>query len=139
MKYSNIQKGIVMQKTVTRRILIVSKPDAECKILHDILKGYGIVDIACSGQRALEKISSHSYDLIVTETSMPLMDGIEFYEEAVNHNRGLKSRFLFFTGSLARYYMKFFAENDLPFIYRPLRAGLLREAVEEILNNTYRT
>jgi len=125
-----------VHNNITKRILIVNKPDADCKSLYDILKGYGKVDITGNGQRALEKIAGHKYDLVVSESSMPLMDGIEFYKEAVALDPVLKSRFLFFTWSLARYYLKFFAENDIPFLFRPTATGHLKEFVEEILNST---
>ena len=125
-----------MHSKLRNRILIVSKPDTDCKSLYDILKEYGMVDMACNGQRAMEKIAGHKYDLIVSESSMPLMDGMELYKEAVALDPGLKNRFLFLTGSLARYYLKFFAANDIPFLFRPLNLRHLKEVVEEILNST---
>lgn len=124
-----------MHNNVTKKILIVNRPDANCRSLYDILKEYGMVDIADNGQSALGRIACHKYDLIISDALMPLMDGIEFYKEAVALAPDVKSRFLFLTGSLARYYLKFFAVNDVPFLFRPMATGHLKEVVEELLNS----
>ncbi|MBT4082003.1 MAG: response regulator [Gammaproteobacteria bacterium] len=59
--------------------VLVAEDTREVQLLvRQILEGYGIeVEIAENGQEALEKGLSKSYDLILMDMQMPVMDGIE--------------------------------------------------------------
>ena len=62
----------------TRNILLVEdvvmNQDLACRILH----GWGMkVDVASNGREAVDKVLSHSYDLILMDIQMPDMDGVE--------------------------------------------------------------
>lgn len=65
-----------------RRLLIVEDDD----ILNDVYKmilstePYDI-DVAFSGQEALNHINKQSYDLILLDLMMPEMDGVEFLQQ----------------------------------------------------------
>ena len=66
------------EKEDKERILIVDDDEDTCKSLSLILgrKGYG-VDIAGTGEEALEKIKKSPFDLVLLDIKLPDADGIE--------------------------------------------------------------
>ncbi len=65
------------------KILIVDDEDIVRESLRDWLESVGYkVDIAGSGQEALQKIESKSFKIMLTDLIMPGMDGIELMKKA---------------------------------------------------------
>ena len=65
-----------------KKILIVDDDQDICETLSDILdeEGYDVVT-ACDGQEALEKIRQGSFNLVITDIKMPIMDGMALLKE----------------------------------------------------------
>lgn len=62
----------------TRRLLLVEDNATNTLVLtHKLKKHAGYVDCASNGVEALEQIGSHTYDLVIMDVSMPVMDGFE--------------------------------------------------------------
>ena len=62
----------------SQRILLVEDQKMNQIFTEDLLSSYGHrVIIAENGQQALEKLSKGSYDLVLMDIKMPVMDGIE--------------------------------------------------------------
>jgi len=63
---------------VPARMLLVEDEPNMVRTLAKILerKGY-IVDAAGSGAEALDRLSGASYDIVITDLNMPVMDGCE--------------------------------------------------------------
>ena len=60
------------------RILLVEDNSANQDITHDLLENAGFhVDMAGNGQEAIQLAQSRSYDLILMDSQMPVMDGLE--------------------------------------------------------------
>jgi two-component system response regulator PilR (NtrC family) len=58
------------------RILVVDDEEIIRKLLHDLLSREGFqVDTACDGIDALEQTDKQDYDLLITDITMPRMDG----------------------------------------------------------------
>lgn len=67
-------------------ILVVDDEPDMAATLHDLLAGEGhSVDTACSGFEALSRINEKNYELILTDLSMPQMDGMQLLKEAKQH------------------------------------------------------
>ncbi|PLX79731.1 MAG: two-component system response regulator [Desulfuromonas sp.] len=68
---------------MAKKILIVDDSPSVLAILEDMLvdAGYDVV-AAADGQEALNKVDQDVFDLIITDLTMPVMDGIEFMQEA---------------------------------------------------------
>ena len=71
------------------KILIIEDEQAIRNVLSNIIieenKNYE-VDQAENGQEAYEKIKTASYDLVLCDIKMPIMDGVEFLEKAIKIN-----------------------------------------------------
>ena len=65
-----------------KRILIVDDDPKICETLLDILEeeGYEVVT-ACDGKNALEKIRIGTFNLVITDIKMPIMDGMALLKE----------------------------------------------------------
>jgi CheY-like chemotaxis protein len=62
-------------------ILVVDDEPAVARALARLLQSDGHrVDLAVSGQEALEKLDANSYDLVLTDVRMPEMDGRTLYD-----------------------------------------------------------
>lgn len=69
-----------MQK---KKILIIDDSPSMRAILKDMLEAEGYqVEEAADGHHGLKMVQSIKVDLIITDLSMPVMDGIQFVREA---------------------------------------------------------
>jgi two-component system NtrC family response regulator len=60
------------------RILVVDDEEGMCEFLQYLLEGEGYeVDVAHSGDGALAKVESASFDLVLADIRMPGIDGLE--------------------------------------------------------------
>ena len=65
-----------------KKILIVDDDPKICETLSDILEESGYeVFTAFDGQNALEKIRMDSFNLVITDIKMPIMDGMALLKE----------------------------------------------------------
>ena len=116
-----------------RRILIVEDDRAIAQFLSIILEREGIVETAENGQKGLRKISEQYFDVIVSDSVMPIMSGIEFYEEATKKDNTIGERFLFFTGHPSPENVPFFAKYNLQYMTKPASIEKIRTAVRDLI------
>lgn len=78
MSYKLVIKSIARDTQAMRAVLIVDDNAVNRKLASAILKRRGIrVDEAESGVLALELLQKKSYDMVLLDISMPVMDGKE--------------------------------------------------------------
>jgi CheY-like chemotaxis protein len=123
-----------MPKVFEEKILLVNYYDVTLKLLEDILKIEGITVRASNGYEALEKIGKEYYAVIITDVNMPVMNGIELYNKAIERFPNIKERFLFMSTSFDEEHLSFFRENNLRYFKKPVPANDIRNAVIDILN-----
>ncbi|USN48699.1 MAG: response regulator [Pseudobdellovibrionaceae bacterium] len=71
-------KHLAPSEAKTNRILVVDDEVFARKVIGEMLKRFGhSFDVAENGQQALEMVSKNSYDLVLMDLQMPVMDGIE--------------------------------------------------------------
>src|SRR6266481_6261771 len=90
---------------VTRRssksILVVEdEPEIAATLVETLEHDGHKVDVASDGIAALDRVQSAHYDLIITDTKMPRMDGPAFYRELIRRRPIFTRRVVFVTGDL---------------------------------------
>ena len=69
-------------KTSAAKILIVDDKDQMREVLRKFLTAEGYtVEMAGDGKNALEKFCQKSFDLVLSDIKMPLMEGTELLDE----------------------------------------------------------
>jgi len=84
------KKGTTELKRREKRILVVEDAFSTRELEKTILETHGyLVDTAVDGLDALDRVSAHRYDLIVSDIEMPRMDGFELCR-ILKSNEGYK-------------------------------------------------
>jgi CheY-like chemotaxis protein len=95
-----------------------------------------VVDIAGNGVEALEQMRATDYDVIISDVSMPVMDGEELHRVVARESPYLADRFVFITGHLEwRSNLMDFAERTGNILLtKPFPAEQLLAAVKGVLS-----
>ncbi|MBI4703739.1 MAG: response regulator [Deltaproteobacteria bacterium] len=83
------------------RVLVVDDEPMLCRAIERMLRDLCQVVTAHDGRQALEAIAAAAgdFDLVVSDMTMPEMDGVELYERAAAAYPELARRFVFLTGA----------------------------------------
>lgn len=108
------------------RILVVDDDDACRRVVSAMLSSEGYaVESAGNGMSAVERIATERWDLVVSDISMPGIDGCRVISEA--HCRGIRA--IGMSGSNHSVAMP----DGVPFLEKPFRYTDLAEAVSQAL------
>jgi CheY-like chemotaxis protein/two-component sensor histidine kinase len=122
-------------KVTKGRVLVVEdEPDVR-EIISDVLEHDGhSVDVAASGDLALQKIRRQRYDVILSDIRMPGMDGPGFYR-ALSDTKPEQIRGLaFITGdTLSPQAREFLNASERPYLEKPLTPRDIRELVDLLM------
>jgi len=118
-----------------RRILVVDDEPEVAEALADILTGDGYrIDVAASGQEALDLVAAGHYDAMISDVRMPDMDGLLLYRKLRNVRPTLAARLVLVTGdTLGRSLEAFLAETGLPYLEKPFLPAEVRRVVAETI------
>jgi CheY-like chemotaxis protein len=122
-----------LPKVWDKRVLIVDDEPLILNILKALIGELAVIETAENGQEALSKVKGQYFDVIISDISMPVLNGIEFYRQASLIDPGIGSRFLFFSGNPTDEYRRFFSENNLRYLSKPAPIGQLQDSVRDIL------
>ena len=118
-------------------ILMVDDEEAFTQIWRRVLSKEGhVVDVASSGEEALQAINRNRYECILLGMRMPGMGGKELYQRIKGSDKGLAKRVIFATGDALNPETKEFLESTgnawlaKPFIIEELKAKI-RECVSQ--------
>lgn len=116
------------------KTLIVDDERPIATLLTQVLDDICEPIVASNGQEALEKIKGNSFDLVISDVDMPLIDGFELYQQASTYFDRPQDAFLFHTGGLTEESRRFFTENNLDFIQKPSSIMEIRQMVKDKTN-----
>jgi two-component system NtrC family sensor kinase len=117
------------------RVLIVDDEPTVAEALSEAIRREGHeVDIVGNGAEALDRLAARSYDLIVSDTKMPVLDGESFYRELGQRHPALRERIVFLTGDvLGREKREFLEGTGAPFLTKPCDLDELRRVIARVL------
>jgi two-component system NtrC family sensor kinase len=124
---SDAEMGPIPPKT----ILLVDDEEEIANILAEMLQRDGhTIDIASNGAAAIEKLARRSYDLILSDTKMPVMDGLALHQEIERRFPSLRGRIIFVTGDvLDEEKQRLLEATGAPVVTKPFAFGDIRAAV----------
>ena len=115
-------------------IMVVEDEEDLLDLMVDTLSPYYTVITFDNGAKACDHLDEYAWELIISDLRMPVMNGMEFYHEAVKRNPGLKKRFMFITGDTYDFQVKEFLETTgVTYLKKPFRIKELRESVRKHL------
>jgi CheY-like chemotaxis protein len=117
------------------KILIVEDFEPLREVMPALFCDTGIVQTAGNGHEGLIKMGKEYYDLIISEVTMPIMDGLEFYEQAEMIFGPLPKRFLFYMGQPSNETLGFLDEHKLRYLIKPADIKDIKRTVHEMLLN----
>ena len=121
-----------------KRILAVENNDLVLSFLEAGLTTAGYdVDTASNGREALEKLDHAAYDLIISDISMPELDGPGLCRALEERRSDALAHFLFLsTPDSMEHHLAFLAETHAPILIKPIAFEDLRSAVERMIGAT---
>jgi len=122
-------------KVAGKTILIVDDEDDLAATLAEALQEDGHeVGIADNGVTALEMLERRTYDLVLSDTKMPRLDGEHFYAEIERRFPQLRRRIVFVTGDILNREKRAFLERTgAPHLLKPFDLPEVRELVRRML------
>ncbi len=117
------------------KILLVDDEVEIAQTLADLLEPEGhVIDIAINGAIALEKIRRSSYDMIISDLRMPVLDGPGLYDALQRELPSYLQKIIYVTGdTLSSHVHSFLSQHDVPVVEKPYRLKDVREAIATTL------
>src|SRR5437867_1824787 len=114
-----------------KKVLVVDDDSAVATLLAEILTIDGHqVQTALNAATALEHLDERSYDLVISDMRMPVLDGPGFYREVELRHSGRRPPFVFVTGDiLGADSLKFLERTKVPCLTKPFAPGDVRRAI----------
>jgi signal transduction histidine kinase/CheY-like chemotaxis protein len=116
------------------RVLVVDNEPEITSMLKEILALDGH-DVRCapSGEKALQLLARHDFQIILTDLRMPSIDGIGLYQTLARLTPGLLDRVGFITGdTFSSSTREFLRQTECPHIEKPFTPEQVRMLVEEL-------
>ena len=119
-------------------ILVVDDEQDVCELMRHLLESEGYtVSTATTAHEGLERIVSHSYDLMLADVTMPEMDGIALCQKVAGVRPGLPIVLITGRSDLATV-TRALRVGVRDFLTKPLEAGALLSAVTRLIGHPER-
>lgn len=115
-------------------LVIDDEPDVAAVVAEALARDGHAADVAPNGAVALTMLRARAYDLVVSDTKMPVLDGEAFYAELARDFPHLSRRLVFLTGDvLSAEKREFLDRTGAPFLIKPFDVGGVRQLVRRTL------
>lgn len=95
------------------------------------------VETALGGQKALEILSQHRFDVIVSDWKMPGLNGVRLFEHLAATDPAATRRVLFMTGDVVgETFQEFMRTHELTCLPKPFATREFRTAVAKVFGRT---
>lgn len=116
-------------------LLVLDDDLVLAELLGEMLSVFGYQTVICHQPlEALAKVRQRDFDLIISDYSMPVMNGGQFYARVVEMKPALAFRFLFVTGitdNMAAFLTM--TGVELTWLIKPITLRALESAVQRVL------
>jgi signal transduction histidine kinase len=121
-----------------KHILVVDDEPDVAEVLIELLKSDGHrVEHAANGAEALQRLEQQAFDLVLSDTKMPVMDGVTFYRELERRFPALRHRVVFVTGDALDAEKRRSLESiEAPYLMKPFDLAVARDLVRRHLAGT---
>ena len=120
-----------------RRIMIVDDNSDHSMILSSTLNslGYNKIVTASSGEKALERLKQNSFDLIIADIFMPVINGIDLLKKI--KNIAPKVSFIICTAyGDADSYSEAMKEGAFEYLNKPIKKDMLKKVIQSIFKSS---
>jgi len=115
-------------------LVVDDEPEIAAVIAEALERDGHKADVATNGALALTMLGMRSYDLVLSDTKMPVMDGEAFFAELVRRDPTFRRRVIFLTGDvLSREKREFLEGTGAPFLTKPCDLGDVRRLVQQVV------
>ena len=118
------------------RILIIEDNRSLAEIVAMIFEDDHDVEIAENGSIALNKVSNTYFDAVISDIEMPVMNGVEFFYQALNICPSIRDKIVFCSGSSKEAHQRFIEKFRLKYLPKPYNSDEIRNIVNEIIHET---
>jgi CheY-like chemotaxis protein len=120
---------------VSARVLVLDDEQCVADLLSEMLDVLGHQPAIClSPVAALDMLRSTSFDLVISDFRMPVMNGEQFYHGLAKINPGLARRVIFLTGDVVNEQtQKFLASTGNPHLDKPFQLTRLEAVIADVL------
>lgn len=123
--------------TVQRaRVLVIDDELRLRRLVVDVLRAGGHdVEEAATGQEALERLASGSYDCVMLDLRLPDVDGRAIWQWLIEHRPALAPRLAFMTGdTMSAETERFLAQTARPVLTKPFPIDHIGSVLQQICN-----
>lgn len=124
-----------LQQVWIRRILVVEDDPAIAMLIKVLLSSEAEVVVSSDGEEGLEHLRGEFFDAVISDIEMPRLDGVELYRQAVEIDRNLLKRFVFFSGTKRPEYLQFVKSSGVTLLKKPSPMSSIRKAVDEVVKS----
>lgn len=121
---------------MAKKYLIVDDDDLFRDLLYTFFCDDADVLTAQNGQEALALVKVHYFDIILTDYIMPVMNGIEFLEQAREIHTNTYLHSIILTGSRGKEVLSFGERNGIKLILKPFSIFELKKTVNMLLEES---
>jgi CheY-like chemotaxis protein len=117
------------------QILILDDEPSILSFLTRLLSDEGVVEKAVNGAEGLQKVKDNYFDVIVSDVSMPVMNGVEFYKHAAAFDPDIARRIIFFSAMINGEIEDFFRKNNLRYLVKPAPIEDILAKVNDVIRS----
>lgn len=115
------------------RILVIDDIPQMRRILRRMLGGHEVVECKDGSEALNVLLGDDSFDVILSDMDMGVMDGESFFEALTEHKPELSDRVVFVTGGGATLSQsRFLSSTSRPVVSKPFRSEDLNHAISSI-------
>jgi len=125
-----------MRRCRIESILIVDSEPAILRFLSSVFQTRFSIETARDGEDALEKTEANNFDVIISDLTLPVLSGIEWYLSALKNDPGIGNRVLFLSGETTADTRRFIQDQNLAFLDKPVTLAEITTAVSRLVRSS---